>query len=49
MSVNNSDFEIMTVCFTGHRSIPKEYAFLLPGLLKREIEKLIDLRSSDFS
>jgi len=41
MIMNNSDSEIITVCFTGHRSIPKECAFLLPGLLKREIEKLI--------
>lgn len=42
MSVINSDLDITTVCFTGHRNIPKEYAFMLPGILKREIERLID-------
>ena len=36
-----TDSEIMTVCFTGHRSIPKKCAYVLPGLLKCEIEKLI--------
>jgi len=40
--MNNIDQEIMTVCFTGHRNIPKEHAFLLPGKLKSQLERLIE-------
>lgn len=39
--MNNRDREITTVCFTGHRHISKEHAYLLPGKLKGELEKLI--------
>lgn len=43
-----TESEIITVCFTGHRSIPREHAILLPGRLKGEIEKLIQRGARKF-
>ena len=40
--------KINTVCFTGHRNIPREYAFMLPKALKHEIEKLINRGACTF-
>lgn len=33
---------VRTVCFTGHRDIPREHAFVLPRLLENELITLIE-------
>ena len=39
--VNKTD-KINAVCFTGHRSIPRQDALYIPGKLKKKLEELID-------
>lgn len=40
--------EITTVCFTGHRDIPRELALDLPALLDTELRKLISRGAKNF-
>ena len=39
---------IDTVCFTGHRTIPKERAYYIPGKLKSLLEELIARGAKSF-
>ncbi len=41
-------FEIKTVCFTGHRDIPRDHAFVLPRVLERELITLIERGATVF-
>ena len=41
-------FEINTVCFTGHREIPRNHAFALPRVLERELVTLIERGATVF-
>lgn len=40
--------EIKTVCFTGHRDIPRDHAFALPRVLERELLDLIERGATVF-
>ena len=46
--INDENNRIETVCFTGHRSIPKNKAFYLPSRLKSQIEALIERGATRF-
>ena len=39
--ITDQDKKIKAVCFTGHRSIPKDSAIYLPARLKSLLEELI--------
>ena len=39
---------VTTVCFTGHRDIPRDHAFALPGLLENELIALIERGATVF-
>ena len=40
--------KIETVCFTGHREIPRDHAFALPRVLERELLGLIERGATVF-
>lgn len=42
------NLEIKTVCFTGHRDIPRAHAFSLPRVLERELITLIERGATVF-
>ena len=42
------NFEIETVCFTGHRDIPRDHAFSLPRVLERELITLVERGATVF-
>ena len=42
------NLEINTVCFTGHRTVPREHAFSLPRVLEREILDLVERGATVF-
>ncbi len=42
------NLEIKTVCFTGHRDIPRDHAFALPRVLERELLDLIERGATVF-
>lgn len=42
------NLEINTVCFTGHRDIPRGHAFVLPRVLERELLTLIERGATVF-
>lgn len=42
------NLEIHTVCFTGHREIPRSHAFALPRVLERELITLIERGATVF-
>lgn len=42
------NLEIKTVCFTGHRDIPREHAFALPRVLERELVTLVERGATVF-
>jgi uncharacterized phage-like protein YoqJ len=46
--INDQNNRIETVCFTGHRIIPKNEAFYLPSRLKSQIEALIERGATRF-
>ncbi|MBE6557562.1 MAG: DUF1273 domain-containing protein [Ruminococcaceae bacterium] len=42
------NLEIKTVCFTGHRDIPRAHAYALPRVLERELLSLIERGATVF-
>ncbi len=42
------NLEIKTVCFTGHRDIPRDHALALPRVLERELLGLIERGATVF-